>query len=1151
MSASSGGSGVVPGIHPANARAFADRPAFRERLAAAPPSWTLQPSRSGLPVPVRSSDGKWLLSRYDPRRETERWVAAQALADDELPVFIGFQPYLLEACRVRPIVIVEKDASLAACILGGMELGPRLDGVSLVLDETGFAMMSAVRNVHDVFRHRRMRFLPLPSCEDASWVRAVLEHGVKIQRETSLNAISYSVQLPRWIAATRANLASMMQAPDGRALYGILPGRTAVVVGAGPSLDRNIGALARDRDRVLVIAVDTALRRLENAGIVPDIAVAVDANAANARDVDRLGAGILEQSILAADPIASPEVVRAFRGLRTFLRSINFTFDLEGRAVPMVEPLDVLLHDLAGRNVIAAWQSGGSVSTNAFNLCHLMGMSRVILVGQDLAFTGGRPHSSGVGHEDEHAERHLGRFLPREMFVRMATRDAEWTVPGWSGGTVRTNEVLREYLNWFEMTMEHGFGRMFAEVVDATEGGAAKKGMARMTLEEALRATPPGGDVAAIVRSRLQSAEPAGLPGWERRVQEFVRKLRGLAGAPPDRVMREIPLARWIVLPAWVGSFDMDPDERRAVQEAGIASSVDFLLKVFAGLADELATDAGAAHRARPSSRPDARAARTEEAGDAEIPGITGLHVARAGDGSPALAVASGSGVRFLDDAAAPSRAAERRVADAAARGTPMLLILGIGLGYELEAAVARADFEAIVVIEPARRAMARARERGGVTAALADPRVLLLDGLGPDEVFRRLATRFDRGLEDGRQLVVLPRSTRLVHAELELDRSTRASFEQRLDALAVLSERNVTTLSRFAEPWRRHILANLPAILESGRVAELAGMARNVPAILLGAGPSLDRVLGPLRDALEAAARSDRAARPLVCVVDTALKAVAAAGIRPDIVVAVDASEENLRDFDGVDIDQERTALVYVPVVHPAIPGLFRRRYAASYGHPVQVWIEEVTGKPFGSLSISGSVSTLGYDLLRMMGARPIILAGMDLAVGETAHTRGALDGRGDGRFRTTETRAWRHARSATVARPGWGGGVARTTEQMDRWVEWFEAELVRRPWPTINATGGGARIAGTTERTMAEALLHAAGRSWELPEPRTLPQKARARIRRALEVAATGAAEAEPLLAMLLSWDLCVAPRGREARIRHEFRDRIADILGRFDRR
>lgn len=46
---------------------------------------------------------------------------------------------------------------------------------------------------------------------------------------------------------------------------------TGIVVAAGPSLNKNINELKKAKGKSLIIAVDTALKPLLRAGIVPDM----------------------------------------------------------------------------------------------------------------------------------------------------------------------------------------------------------------------------------------------------------------------------------------------------------------------------------------------------------------------------------------------------------------------------------------------------------------------------------------------------------------------------------------------------------------------------------------------------------------------------------------------------------------------------------------------------------------------------------------------------------------------------------------------------------------------------------------------------------------------------------------------------------------
>ncbi len=571
-------------MHSANAPFFSARPRFRALLADAPDLYRVETSRDGLPVAVRACDGRWLSSRYAPGKESARWIDGQGLRREDLPVILGFAPSLLAAFTTRPAVVVERDASRVKALLEA-DLSAHLEGVTLLVDSDGYDLLSAVRNAFDPFRHNRVKPLPMPfveeeGAESVAWIQRIAESCLKIQREVSLNALSYAAQLPRWTSTANRNLAAWMDSPDGLCLNRATPGATAVVVGAGPSLDGNVHDLAAARGRALVIAVDTALRRLDRAGIAPDVCVAVDANEANARDVEGLSEEAMS-GILVADMIAAPEIVAAWRGPKVFLRCINYTLDLEGAAVPMLQPLDVVLSQIAGRTTMPSWQSGGSVSTNAFALAHMLGARRVIFVGQDLAFTRRRAHASGVAHEEEGLGG-MQRFMTREGRDRREIAGDRVLVPAWDGGRVATSTVMREYLNWFETTMKHGFGTEM-EVLDATEGGARKEGMKPMRLRDALALCAGDEDPVPRLGSRIAGAGRAGSEGWRGRRTELGRAARSLfERGDTDEIARSLPLARWLALPAYMGGIELPPGEREAVIRAALLAGAEFLGKVWA-----------------------------------------------------------------------------------------------------------------------------------------------------------------------------------------------------------------------------------------------------------------------------------------------------------------------------------------------------------------------------------------------------------------------------------------------------------------------------------------------------------------------------------------------------------------------------------------
>lgn len=51
----------------------------------------------------------------------------------------------------------------------------------------------------------------------------------------------------------------------------------AIIVAAGPSLNKNVQELKRAKGKALILVVDAALRAVVNAGITPDLGITIDA----------------------------------------------------------------------------------------------------------------------------------------------------------------------------------------------------------------------------------------------------------------------------------------------------------------------------------------------------------------------------------------------------------------------------------------------------------------------------------------------------------------------------------------------------------------------------------------------------------------------------------------------------------------------------------------------------------------------------------------------------------------------------------------------------------------------------------------------------------------------------------------------------------
>ena len=91
-------------------------------------------------------------------------------------------------------------------------------------------------------------------------------------------------------------------------------------------------------------------------------------------------------------------------------------------------------------------------------------------------------------------------------------------------------------------------------------------------------------------------------------------------------------------------------------------------------------------------------------------------------------------------------------------------------------------------------------------------------------------------------------------------------------------------TLLRFNQVWQRNFLRNQEVIQKNPGVIALKNRFRNIPGIVIGAGPSLDKNIRYLRKACE---------RAVILCCDAALKPLLSHGIVPNFVLVLDPQEE------------------------------------------------------------------------------------------------------------------------------------------------------------------------------------------------------------------------------------------------------------------
>ncbi len=238
--------------------------------------------------------------------------------------------------------------------------------------------------------------------------------------------------------------------------------RPAIIVSAGPSLQRNIHLLADPlvRERCLIIAVQTALKPLLAAGVRPHFVTALDYHEISGRFYENLTPDLVAGVTLVAEPKAHPIILDSFPGA---LRCVG----------------DAALDELLGETIAGQHgelPAGATVAHLAFYLAQHMGANPIAFIGQDLGFTDGQYYAKDAAIHNVWAAE-LNPFNTLEMMEWQRIVRARATLHKTEdqlGRPIYTDEQMATYLAQFERDFkaDSASGRI---IIDATEGGVAKQ----------------------------------------------------------------------------------------------------------------------------------------------------------------------------------------------------------------------------------------------------------------------------------------------------------------------------------------------------------------------------------------------------------------------------------------------------------------------------------------------------------------------------------------------------------------------------------------------------------------------------------------------------------------------------------------------------
>lgn len=247
-----------------------------------------------------------------------------------------------------------------------------------------------------------------------------------------------------------------------------LKGLVAYVIGAGPSLDKNVEELKGISSRGIIVCIDANFEYLVNKGIIPEYCVSIDASD-KIYDMIKSVIKKTKNTILVCNTASNPKLIAAWKGSKFFFTSPDSRFPSKSEERNALTRYAIAKKDIKKGDEIKASKSykivfpgvklemgcGGNVTTSAHVFCHqVLRVFTIVFVGCDFSWENASHFYSGRKHLENIRARTLNEQILSHFDIDKKR--------------VNTNISLESFKRWHENVAMLSPG---TESINATEGG--------------------------------------------------------------------------------------------------------------------------------------------------------------------------------------------------------------------------------------------------------------------------------------------------------------------------------------------------------------------------------------------------------------------------------------------------------------------------------------------------------------------------------------------------------------------------------------------------------------------------------------------------------------------------------------------------------
>ncbi|MEJ5188650.1 MAG: 6-hydroxymethylpterin diphosphokinase MptE-like protein [Breznakiellaceae bacterium] len=385
----------------------AKNPLLCQRLSRANPQkgmYIFERARNGSPVPLwalHTEKPVPLHSLIDPDREGERLIETSFAGREGSLIFLGLGGgYALRSAisrsTIHHITIIDFHIDGVAELFSHIDYVPILTDprVDLLIDPDKKEVQEYLISTYSPVFWGNLNILSLRNryhseetlfSELQRWISEGLE---RVGEDFSVQALFGK----RWFSNIIRNM--LFSSPETTPLP---PVRNVAITAAGPSLEKHLTSLKKNRRDFFLLATDTSLSALLLSNIVPDGVVSIDCQHISYHHFLK---GIPDRVFLFADLASPPSVVQRSRHTYFFAGGHPLTRYLVQwwRSFPVVDT------------------SGGNVTYAAVSLAEQLGARSIRLYGADFSYPEGKTYARGTYVYDVFQEKQ-SRLAPLESIL--------------------------------------------------------------------------------------------------------------------------------------------------------------------------------------------------------------------------------------------------------------------------------------------------------------------------------------------------------------------------------------------------------------------------------------------------------------------------------------------------------------------------------------------------------------------------------------------------------------------------------------------------------------------------------------------------------------------------------------------------------------